>query len=841
MSERHQSGSSKKGIGGAVKRFKTAFTAQDYARWRRFALFGLSLLLITCTEEKTIVNPAPPSGDHIAPEIVWLSPQSNSELSGDVSLTFTVADSSGIQRISLFRNGSSPADWQVTPHTDSLYTLTWNTTTVEDGLYILEVRAWDNSGNLGISPSLLVRVKNTPTPPPEDRTPPQLAWLSPNAGSTLSDSVMLMLMVSDDVGVDSVQLLKDGAIVDLPPLRSRGGVRGGQGRVTAQTDTTLTYLWDTTSDSDGVHIWEARAWDTSSNTGVSAGLLVKVKNRADVTPDTQPPVVMWVAPEAGSVVRGSVALRFQAIDDNEVDAIKVYLNGALAFEMAGHEALDYEVEWNTEEREDGLYSIDLQAQDASGNTGVSAGLVVTVANHPPDTTPPDVWWESPDGGATLRDTVMLRVWVYDESGVDSVHLLKDGALVASLPPRLRGGARGGEYEATYLWNTLADSDGVHIWEAVAWDKSGGVGVSPALLVRVDNNQLPPEGDRTPPVIAWLSPEPGDTLEGTVDLRFNVLDDDRVDSVKVYVVGASSKTYKYNFPEYSNYVTWVTSEGSDGNYLVEVRAWDRSGNMGLSDILTFQVWNNRPRVIWVPDDFERIQDAIWDCSEHDTIRVRPGTYDEHWITFGTKNLWLESSDGPEATVIDADSVGGGIGISGEQDTSTCIRGFTIKNSLGPGIYVGGAFTGLRIINNITISNVISGIRVSSQNHCIIRNNIFADAREGVELFISYGVFENNVVIHSERYALWNISAWNINPLIPDYNLIWDYGNLMDPDPGFNLGPHNILDSDPLFLGDGFQLQDDSPCINAGNPDIIDRDGSISDIGVYGGPLSYPPPQ
>jgi len=397
--------------------------------------------------------------------------------------------------------------------------------------------------------------------------------------------------------------------------------------VTAQTDTTLTYLWDTTSDSDGVHIWEAVAWDRAGGASVSPALLVKVKNHADVTPDIHPPVVVWVAPEAGSVVRGSVALRFQAIDDNEVDAIKVYLNGALAFEMAGHEALDYEVEWNTEEREDGLYSIDLQAQDASGNTGVSAGLVVTVANHPPDTTPPDVWWESPDGGATLRDTVMLRVWVYDESGVDSVHLLKDGALVASLPPRLRGGARGGEYEATYLWNTLADSDGVHIWEAVAWDKSGGVGVSPALLVRVDNNQLPPEGDHTPPVIVWLLPEPGDTLEGTVDLRFNVLDDDRVDSVKVYVVGASSKTWSFSSDQFQYDALWVTSDGSDGNYIVEVRAWDRSGNMGLSDLITFQVWNNRPRVIWVPDDYETIQGAVNASRNGDTVRVREGIYYE----------------------------------------------------------------------------------------------------------------------------------------------------------------------------------------------------------------------
>lgn len=49
-----------------------------------------------------------------------------------------------------------------------------------------------------------------------------------------------------------------------------------------------------------------------------------------------------------------------------------------------------------------------------------------------------------------------------------------------------------------------------------------------------------------------------------------------------------------------------------------------------------------------------------------------------------------------------------------------------------------------------------------------------------------------------------------------------------------GNHNLL-ADPLFIDAynyNFNLQENSPCINAGNPDLpLDPDYTISDIGAY----------
>jgi hypothetical protein len=681
-------------------------------------LSALGALLITCTEEKTIVNPAP-AIDHIAPEVEWITPLSSSELSGDVTLTFTAADSGGIARISLYRNGSSPADWQIIPHTDSLYTLNWNTRLVNDGLYILEVRAWDESGNPGISPSLVVRVKNAPTPPPDDRTPPTIFWLAPEPEAVVSDSVTLQFRVVDSSAIADVIIRKDGFSAWRLAVIDSGYYE---------------YQWDSRADSDGVHLWEVWAWDAAGNTGVSPALLVRVNN---ATPPPPPP----------------------------------------------------------EE----------------------------------DNTPPDVWWVSPDGGATLWDTVLLQVRVFDESGVDSVALYLDGEF------RSAGVPAGNGYE--YLWDTSADSDGVHLWEARAWDASGNAGVSPALLVKVQNNPQPPAEDHTPPVIVWLSPEPGDTVQGTVDLRFNVLDDDRVDSVKVYLNGRAFQTFANADTLFNYEVQWATDENEDGNYIFQVKAWDRSLNVGLSEVVWFHVWNNRPRLIWVPDDYETIQRAISASENGDTVRVRQGTYEE-WLNMLDKNIWLESESGPESTVIDLTGAYA-FWIEGGQDTTAGIRGFTFENN--------SDFNCLNLIlsggNPKVVNNIFTGPRSyggveTGHTNAQIRNNLMINMNTGASIAHSWGDFSNNMIVHMSNRAFWN-AAINGQPLVPDYNLFYDYTSRNTGYP-IQWGENNIFDREPLFEEVSYKLREDSPGIDEGRPDLQDIDGSRSDIGVYGGPLSYPPP-
>ncbi len=91
---------------------------------------------------------------------------------------------------------------------------------------------------------------------------------------------------------------------------------------------------------------------------------------------------------------------------------------------------------------------------------------------------------------------------------------------------------------------------------------------------------------------------------------------------------------------------------------------------------------------------------------------------------------------------------------------------------------------------------------------------------------------------ENHAIWNRFVYE-NPIIPDYNLIWNYGERTN-EPPINFGEHNIFDQEPLFEQGSYQLREDSPGKDEGRPDLSDLDGSRSDIGVYGGRFAYQAP-
>jgi len=386
----------------------------------------------------------------------------------------------------------------------------------------------------------------------------------------------------------------------------------------------------------------------------------------------------------------------------------------------------------------------------------------------------------------------------------------------------------------YLWDTRTDSDGVYVWEARAWDDSGNMGASPSLLVRVKNNPGPPPEDTTPPVINWLSPQAGDTLEGTVELRFQVLDDVGLDSAKIYLNGRLLQNFADGGQFFDCRVNWITSDYPDGNYIVEVRAWDSAQNLGLSDPLSVTVWNNRPRVIWVPDDYEKIQDAINASEDGDTVRVRAGTYYEG-LRLISKKIWMESEMGPEQTFIDAYTSGysSGIRVYGDQTNST-IRGFTVTGEEN-GIAT-TAEGSLKIYNCIINddSNYIVGIFLNDGDNKVL-NCIVNGTKWGILVgYISGEVF-NSMFINCD-IGYYQIALYE-NWVTFGWNLFWENDRNYRVEVRNDEPQDSDIFENPRFVEGRYSLQANSPAIDSGNPDILDRDGSRSDIGIYGGLYAY----
>ena len=814
------------------------------------------LLTVSCGDEE---SPVAPAIDYRPPLIEWIAPASGADLVGVTRLAFTILDdASGIDRFAVYRNGFAPDDWRMSASDDSVYFIDWDTQDVPDGFYFLEVRAYDDAGNMGISPALRVNVRNNQDPR-EDHTPPDLWWTAPVPGSTLSGETVLQIKFYDESGVDSVRLLKNGAVVttlfcageqdgqdgqDLacrhtPSCDSNSNdLSGRRGRLPAHSldGDSLTYLWDTSADPDGVYVWEARAFDAAGNMGLSPSLLVKVRNSQDPPPDDRmPPVMSWISPQPNSEIAGSTELLFQVLDNVGVDSVRIYLNGSspVEFKLDGHDEIDYALNWDTAVDPDGVYVLELRAWDTSSNMGSGTALVVHVLNNPTepaDQIEPDVYWTAPDAGSTLQDTVSLQFRVLDEGVIDYIRLYKNGS--TSDEYRIPGNETG-EYD--FLWDTRTDSDGVYVWEARAWDEAGNMGFSTALLVRVWNNEEPPWDDRTPPVITWLSPDPGDTLLGAVHLRFQVMDNSPLDSVQVFLNGQKWQNLYYMENFYDGDVIWITSNWGDGNYIIQIKAYDTYGNIGLGEVVWFAVWNNRPRVIWVPDDYGTIQDAVNSSVDGDTIRVRPGIYPENVRLMG-KSIWLESERGPEFTTIDGTGWAYAIIATDNETLNTVVRGFTIIISwCGICVYSPSEIV---VYNCIIIGEEdaewsVMGVNVEDSNTHIY-NCIFDTNVRCIDVLYSWGLIRNSIFVNSTNAIYWR--ALLRHGFDYGWSLFWnnetDYWSQIEIDY-----QESDVIANPRFIEDTYQLSLDSPAINAGDPGIVDIDGSRSDIGVYGGPYAY----
>ena len=105
------------------------------------------------------------------------------------------------------------------------------------------------------------------------------------------------------------------------------------------------------------------------------------------------------------------------------------------------------------------------------------------------------------------------------------------------------------------------------------------------------------------------------------------------------------------------------------------------------------------------------------------------------------------------------------------------------------------------------------------------------RTGIEArsFDSMGSVDNNIVVNCE------LGVWN---QFDNDTVQIRYSNFFDVDENYHGSVEfgeGVIFADPMFVDTlGFRLQAFSPAIDGGDPEILDPDGSRSDIGAYGGP-------
>jgi len=173
-----------------------------------------------------------------------------------------------------------------------------------------------------------------------------------------------------------------------------------------------------------------------------------------------------------------------------------------------------------------------------------------------------------------------------------------------------------------------------------------------------------------------------------------------------------------------------------------------------------------------------------------------------------------------------------GIETSLGASPIIKNNFISATTGITSGIGG---NLKIFNNKIYAEIgYEGIYGNGSYRKIINNHVAGN-------FLSYGIshvgpgdtVKNSVVTNSAG----GISVWNNQNVTIQYNNTWEneinyYGFTADTT---NLSVDPMIVNDDTTQGDlDFHLQKYSPLIDAGDPNILDKDGTRSDIGLYGGP-------
>ena len=186
--------------------------------------------------------------DITAPAAYFGAPAASAVVKGSVMVSGDATDNVGVAGLELRIDGVA-----VATTTEAALSHVWNTVAVPDGNHVLELRAVDAAGNVGVA-SRTVRVANYTF---VDTIAPVSAITSPTTGTKLSGkTVSITAKVTDNIAVTKTELYLDGALFSTT------------------TSTRPKFSLTLSKLTVGAHVLQVFAYDAAGNSGASAPVTV---------------------------------------------------------------------------------------------------------------------------------------------------------------------------------------------------------------------------------------------------------------------------------------------------------------------------------------------------------------------------------------------------------------------------------------------------------------------------------------------------------------------------------------------------------------------------------------
>ena len=149
-------------------------------------------------------SPPSPPPDTTPPSATITCPKSGDTVSGGVTVSVDASDNVAVSRVKLYKNGTLLAvDF------DAPYEFYWDTTGDLNGVYMLVAKAYDSSGNVGVSSPLYINVVNKA----KDTAPPTASITQPLNGATVSGTINVTALAWDESGISNIEFYTDDKLM----------------------------------------------------------------------------------------------------------------------------------------------------------------------------------------------------------------------------------------------------------------------------------------------------------------------------------------------------------------------------------------------------------------------------------------------------------------------------------------------------------------------------------------------------------------------------------------------------------------------------------------------------
>src|SRR5213082_2864113 len=597
--------------------------------WAAALLMVFGLAWIAPQAFAQLLPPLPLPGGSLIVTITSPAPGSSVSGTTPVNASVSIVSSLTVSQVQFFRDGNFIGSDSAAP-----YSVSWNTTSTNNGSHTLTAVATDVLGVRWNSNPVTVTVSNGPPP---DTTPPTVPTGLTASAVSSSQINLSWAASSDNVGVSGYRVYRNGTQI----------------ATTGTTSCANTGLSPSTT-----YSYTVAAFDAAGNLSAQSS---PASATTPAAPDTTPPSVP-TGLRASAVSSSQINLSWAASSDNVgVSGYRVYRNGTQIATTGTTSCANTGLSPST------TYSYTVAAFDAAGNLSAQSSPASATTPAAPDTTPPSV----PTGlrASAVSSSQINLSWAAssDNVGVSGYRVYRDGAQIATTsttffantglspsttysyavaafdaagnlsaqsspasattpaapdttPPSVPTGLTASAVSSSQInlsWAASSDNVGVsgyrvfrdgtqiattsatsfpntglspsttYSYTVAAFDAAGNLSAqsSPASAT------TPAASDTTPPTVSITSPANGAPVKGTVIVTASASDNVGVVGVQFLLDNGVNGSADVTTAPYS--VSWNTATVSDGSHKITAIARDAAGNSTPSAPVTVIVNNNAP--------------------------------------------------------------------------------------------------------------------------------------------------------------------------------------------------------------------------------------------------------